>query len=191
MLCDWLWHMVSLKTVVRTDITPIREVFKWLSIVTRVSYGFALLYARWLDGTLAPLFNQWEANPSKGSRAFFHACFRLHVFASNSDWLFAVDMIGQNDCFGFGFTTHNWKLFYRFVIHFRTAWDKLIPIFFLLIALQFAVPHDHLNDGRRFRFPQPHVGRKPRNVQRLHQRVHQTTAFSGWLGFLFSISNHN
>ena len=46
------------------------------------------------------------------SYVFSRAWRRLHVFASNSDWLvmlFAPVVIGQSNYFGFGFTTLDWK----------------------------------------------------------------------------------
>ena len=47
--------------------------------------------------------------------AFSRAWRRLHVFASNSDWLVVLCTsiaTGQSNYFGFGFTTLNWKPLY-------------------------------------------------------------------------------
>ena len=59
--------------------------------------------------------NQWESklNPIVFSpHAFSRTWCRLHVFASNSDWLvtlFTSIAIGQSNYAGFGFTTLIWK----------------------------------------------------------------------------------
>ena len=59
-----------------------------------------------------------NGNPNQNQswpHAFSRAWRRLHVFASNSDWLvvlFTSVAIGQSNYFGFGFTTLNWKLLY-------------------------------------------------------------------------------
>ena len=48
-------------------------------------------------------------------QAFSRAWHRLHVFASNCEWLvvsFISVAIGQSNYFGVGFTTVNWKPLY-------------------------------------------------------------------------------
>ena len=48
-------------------------------------------------------------------RDFSRALSELQVIARNYDWfiaLFAPVVIGQNNCFGFGFLTVTWKLLY-------------------------------------------------------------------------------
>ena len=57
-----------------------------------------------------PVGSQTKTNRVLVASGFFRACRRLHVFASNFDWLivlFISDMIIQSNYFGsgFGFTT--------------------------------------------------------------------------------------
>ena len=61
--------------------------------------------------------SQWETKPkpkpiASCTRAFSRAWRRLQVITSVSDWFTELSsslVIGQSNCFGFGFTTLNWK----------------------------------------------------------------------------------
>ena len=68
--------------------------------------------------------------------AFSRAWRQLHVFASNSDWLFVLFTsvaIGQRNYFGFGFATLNWKPLYPKKASKLTDWLKPYQLFFLSI----------------------------------------------------------
>ena len=68
----------------------------------------------WLK-RLAPVFNQREAKPkpiAPCTRDFSRASGELQLIARNCDWLmelFVPVVIGRSNCFGFGFSTVNWK----------------------------------------------------------------------------------
>ena len=62
-------------------------------------------------------FNQWEAKPiAPCTRGISRASGELQVIARNCDWLmelFVPVVIGRSNCFGFGFSTVNWKPLYQ------------------------------------------------------------------------------
>ena len=95
-----------------------RAVFKWLSKVITwlrlLSLVIGLKDSR-------QFFNQWESKPKPKpiapcTRDFSRASSELQVVARNCDWFFALPapvVIGRSNCFGFGFSTVNWKLLYN------------------------------------------------------------------------------
>ena len=86
-----------------------RVVFNWASKVNCVCFVFALLLSVVDQQTSRHSFVTCK-------HAFSCALRRLHVIALNSDWLIALFrsvVIGWSNCFGFGFTTLNWKLLYQ------------------------------------------------------------------------------
>ena len=70
-------------------------------------------FCDWFEKLSLHFLNQSDAKLKPimtWSHAFSRACRGLHVFALSSDWflvLFLSVVIGQSDCFGFGFTTFN------------------------------------------------------------------------------------
>jgi len=78
----------------------------------RVAFGFSLLiFCDWLKKNLRPFLNQSEVRPKPTvslSHTFSRALRHLHVFASTLIGSFCslcLFVIGQSNCFGFGFTT--------------------------------------------------------------------------------------
>ena len=111
-----------------------RAVFKWLS---KVITWLRLL--RLVIGLkdLRQFFNQWEAKPkpiAPCTRDFFRASGKLQIIARNCDWfmeLFVPVVIGRSNCFGFGFSTVNWKPLY-------SGWKqhqkmKVMPLWIVLV----------------------------------------------------------
>ena len=94
---------------------PFREVFKWLS---KVITWLRLLRSVIGSKDSRQFFNQWEAKPTPiapCTREFSRASSELQVIARNCDWfmaLFVPVVIGQSNCFGFGFSTVIWKPLY-------------------------------------------------------------------------------
>ena len=97
-----------------------RAVFKWLSKV--ISWLRLLRLVIGLKES-CQFFNQWEVQPKPIAPCmgdFSCALSKLHVIARNCDWFFALfRVIGQSDCFGFGFSTVIWKLLYQTCFVFR------------------------------------------------------------------------
>ena len=95
-----------------------RTVFIWVSNGYCTCFGFALLCSVIGQQNSRHFLDQWEAKPKPiaiWTRVFSRALRRSHVIALNSDWfiaLFASVVIGQSNCFGFGFTVLNWKVLY-------------------------------------------------------------------------------
>ena len=81
--------------------------FSWVSKVIHVCFHiFALLCSVTGQQTWLYFLNQQEAKPKQivtHSHRFSCAFCQLHVFALSSV------LFGQNNCFGFGFMTLNWK----------------------------------------------------------------------------------
>ena len=79
-------------------------------VISRLLWFCITKLCDWLT-KLAPLSQPMEIQPKPivfWPHAFSRAWRRLHVFASNSDWLvmlFTSVAIGQSNYFGFGFTT--------------------------------------------------------------------------------------
>ena len=69
-------------------------------------------------------FNQWDAKPKPippRTHDFSRASSELQVIARNCDWfmeLFVPVVIGQSNCFGFGFSTVIWKPLYKWLLDF-------------------------------------------------------------------------
>ena len=91
-----------------------------MSKVIRVCFGFALPRSVICgQAELAPLSQPIRSKTRKTNRELHARIFPRfmpsHVIASNSDWffaLFASVVIGQSNCFGFDFTTHNTLLMF-------------------------------------------------------------------------------
>ena len=86
-------------------------------MIVESNYAIAIATpSDWLK-KLAPVFqkNQWEVKPKSvapRTRDFSRALSKLQIIARNCDWfiaLFVPVVIGQNNCFGFGFSTVIWK----------------------------------------------------------------------------------
>ena len=96
----------------RTSSFPIRAVSNWVSkvIIELLWFCFTTL-SDWIKIS-RHLLNQSDAKPKNHatwSRAFSR---RLHVFSLSFHWfivLFTFVVIGHCNCFGFGFTTLDWK----------------------------------------------------------------------------------
>ena len=93
---------------------PDKMVFNECQNYFRVCFGFALrgFVIGWQNSR--PLSQSMRSKKPKPIvprwHVFSRAWHRLHVFALDSDWfiaLFASVVIGQNNYFGFGFTTFN------------------------------------------------------------------------------------
>ena len=90
----------------------IRAVFKWLSKV--ITWLRLLRLVIGLKES-RQFFNQWESKPkpiAPCTRDFSRASSELQVVARNCDWFIALSapvVIGWSNCFGFGFSTVNWK----------------------------------------------------------------------------------
>ena len=95
--------------------TPIRAVFKWLSKV--ITWLRLLCLVIGLKDS-RQVFNQREAKPkpiAPCTHDFSRTSSKLQVIARNCDWLIALFVpvvIGQSNCFGFGFSTVIWKPLY-------------------------------------------------------------------------------
>ena len=84
--------------------------------VTMSKYGYGVLLCSVIgQQNSRHFFNQWKANTkpiATCTRAFSRALRRLHVIASNSDWLMALFwpvVIGLSNCFGSLFLRHSIK----------------------------------------------------------------------------------
>ena len=81
-----------------------------------IAFALVLLYVAVIGcQNSRHFFNQWEAKPKlivTCTHVFSRALRRSRAIASKSDWLIALfvsAVIGESNCFGFGFTTLNWK----------------------------------------------------------------------------------
>ena len=101
---------------ITTGTNSSRAVFKWLSKV--ITWLRLLRFVIGLKDS-RHFFNQWEAKPepiAPCTRDFSCASGELQVIARNCDWsmeLFVPVVIGRSNCFGFGFSTVNWKPLYE------------------------------------------------------------------------------
>ena len=99
----------------KSTIKMYRAVFKWLSKV--ITWLRLLRLVIGLKDS-RQFFSQWEAKPKPIAPCtgdFSRASRELQVIPRNSDWfmaLFVPVMIGQSNCFGFGFSTVIWKPLY-------------------------------------------------------------------------------
>ena len=107
-------------------------------------YAFALVllyFALWLVEKIARLvFSQEKQDPnpiSSCTRAFSRAWRWLRIITSNSDWFTELSssvVIGHSNCFGFGFTTFNFKTalsctkFHCFIVSLQINPAKAEPI---------------------------------------------------------------
>ena len=90
----------------------IRAVSKWLSkVITWLRLLRLMIGLR----DSRQFLNQWEAKQkpiAPCTRDFSRALSELQAIAGNCDWLIALSapvVIGQSNCFGFGFSTVIWK----------------------------------------------------------------------------------
>ena len=104
-----------------------RAVFKWLSKV--ITWLRLLRLVIGLKDS-RQFFNQWEAKPNPiapCTRDFSRASSEWQVLARNCDWFIALSAPGccdgRSNCFGFGFSTVNWKPLYSFK---QTKWYRLL-----------------------------------------------------------------
>ena len=94
----------------------IRAVFKWLSKV--ITWLWLLRVVIGLKDS-RQFFNQWEAKPkpvAPCTRDSSRASSELQLIARNCDWFITLSapvVIGRSNCFGFGFSTVNWKPLYH------------------------------------------------------------------------------
>ena len=102
---------VHLITCVSGHIT----VFNWVSkVISELLWFFITSLSDWFK-VLATLFNQSEVKPKPIACTFSRALCRLRVITSSFDWCTGLSssfLIGQSNCFGFGFRALDWNSLY-------------------------------------------------------------------------------
>ena len=122
--------------------------FVWNWILIYRNWTIECLFCIAINATLRDWLNISRHFPNQSkpkpimtcSFAFSRAWRRLHAFASSSDWFIRLWMstslvIGQNDYFGDGFTTLEWKPFYNSVLDWFVIVAFCYCIFVIVIVI--------------------------------------------------------